>query len=182
MIQFPLPSKNIRKENHVSQGSKSARLSHSFPYTSCLDFLFLNEMLVVEVMAKCWRNVRSEHLISSSQDTYRGFFQIEITSQGTHRCDMRPVLSKIRSMAIRRFRDLPPPLHLGGGRGTKGFKFQVRTADATSSIHLCCQNHQPNAPQLLTEKQLLCVELEMLSESNTEEPENQLIIQILVTS
>lgn len=73
MILFPLPSKNIRKEKHVSQGSKSATLSHGFPYTSYLLF-FLNEVLVVEAMAKCWRNVRSEHLISSSQDTYRVFF------------------------------------------------------------------------------------------------------------
>lgn len=36
--------------------------------------LFLNEVLVVEAMAKCWRNVRSEHLISTSPDTHRGFF------------------------------------------------------------------------------------------------------------
>lgn len=98
MILFPLPYKNIRKEKHVSQGSKSATLSHGFPYASCL---FLNEGLVVEAMAKCWRNVRSEHLISSSQDTYRVFFQIEIISEGTHRRDTRPVLSKIRSMAIK---------------------------------------------------------------------------------
>lgn len=113
MIQFPLPFKNIRKENHVSQGSKLATLSHSFPYASCLFVWFFNEVLAVEAMAKCWRNVRSEHLISSSQDTYRVFFQIEIISQGTHRRDTRSVLSKIRSMAIRRFRDLLPPLQSG---------------------------------------------------------------------
>lgn len=182
MILFPLPSKNIRKEKHVSQGSKSATLSHGFPYASYLLF-FLNEVLVVEAMAKCWRNVRSEHLISSSQDTYRVFFQIEIISQGTHRCDTRPVLSK--SARINGNQKIPrSSASSPSGRRERHqrFKFQVRPADAMSSIHLCCQNHQTNAPQLLMEKQLLCIELEMFSERNTEEPENQLIILMLVTS
>lgn len=50
----------------------------------------------------------------------------------------------------------------GGGGTEEEFKFQVRTVGAASLIHVYCQNHQSNAPRLLTEKQLLCVELEML--------------------
>lgn len=81
--------------------------------------------------------------------------------------------NQLGSMAIRRSQDLPPPLR--GGRGTEeGSNSRSGLREPRPRIISTVKNHGSNAPWLLTEKQLLRVEPEILYKSNTEKPEKSI--------
>lgn len=85
----------------------------------CHDFFFfLNEVLAIEAMAKCWRNDRPEHLITTSQDTY-GFFFFRLKSSIKEHTDMirsQRSANQLGSMASRRSQDFPPLFPPNGGK------------------------------------------------------------------
>lgn len=88
-------------------------------------------------MAKCWRNVRSEHLITASQDTYRGFFFRLKSSIKEHEDTIQSHRSgnHLRSMAIRRSRDLP----LRGGEVSSNSRIGLRSILGASLLSKPCQ-------------------------------------------